>query len=266
MTGLGQAALQGRGATGLVALHLLAAAPPLAVALWQVGLPAVQVLAAALGTALFWDAVFAKARRHPLRLHGLSTAAIFALFLPTGMPVWHLLVVLSLATVVGEHVFGGRGYGFLSPATVALALALLSLPDLVLPVPSAAVALACIPGLALLIATGLCSPAILAAFGLVLAAAHAAAGTLDPMATAIAALPALLFLVSDPTASAATAGGRLLHGATAAAFVWGFGGLAGDTADIGAFVFAALVASLFAPLLDHLAIGLQRLADRGRHG
>ena len=103
-------------------------------------------------------------RHRAFKPHGITTAAIFTLFVPPDMLLWHLVVVLSLGTVIGEHVFGGRGFAFLSPATVALALGLLSLPNMVLAAPDPVIALACIPGAVLLIAIGMLSVQIVLAF------------------------------------------------------------------------------------------------------
>ncbi len=259
-------AMQGRGAISLIALQIIAVAPPLAIVVVERGPPALIQFGAALLIVLAWDYAFAKVRHHRFLPQGLTTAAIFALLTPPDVPIWHVAVTLSLATVIGELVFGGRGFGFLSPATVALALALLSLPNLELPEPSTFAALACLPGLALLLLTGLCSLSVLLAFATALGAIHSLAAPSDLAQLALVALPAFVFLIADPTASAVTLGGRVLYGAVAGALVWVFGGIATEPATINPMIFAALTASLFAPLFDHVAISLQIRAGRLRHG
>ena len=258
--------MQGRGASGLVLAQALAVAPPLAVTLWLGPPGALAVLATALAVALAWDAAFAVLRRRRFEPQGITSAAIFALFAPPDLPLWHLVVVLSLACVIGERVFGGRGFGFLSPATVALALALLALPGLTLAAPGEAVALACLPGLALMLALRLLSVGLALTFVGVLAASYGAASSEALGALAVLALPALVFLVCDPTAAAVTRAGRIAQGALAGALVPVFGGAGALPASADALVLAALLASLFAPLLDNMAVALH-VAMRGRrHG
>ena len=256
-------AIRGRGAAGLVALQAAALAPPAAVVLWQGGAPVAGLLALSLAVALGWDYVFAVLRRRAFEPQGMTTAAIVVLVLPAGVPPWHLIVALSLACVVGEKVFGGRGFGFLSPATVALTLALLSLPGLEPRSPDAALALACLPGALLLLATGVLSLSVALPFLAVLVLAPGAAA--DPMALATAVSVVTVFLICDPTAAAVTPAGRVLYGLLAAGLARVF---AGGAAIPGpeALIFAALMASLMAPLTDHLVLAADGWHRRRRHG
>lgn len=255
-----------RGADAAVALQTLAVLPPLALTLWFGGLPMLGLLVVSLGTVLAWDYTFASLRHRPFRPYGITTAAIFILFIPPDMPLWHLIVVLSLGAVIAEHAFGGRGFAFLSPATAALALALLSLPGLALVTPSPAMALACIPGAVLLLAFGLLSLQIAIAFLVTLAFAFGVATAADLSGLLIASAVGLVFLVCDATSAAVTGVGRVLHGALAGGLVWVFAGFGGDAPAPDALVFAALMASLFAPLIDHGAVALNALWRRRRYG
>jgi Na+-transporting NADH:ubiquinone oxidoreductase subunit B len=213
-------------------------------------------LLVALLVAVGWDYVFAKLRHRRFQPFGITTAMIFALFAPVDIPLWHLVVVLSLGCGIGELVFGGRGFSFASPATVSLALLLLALPGVVLRAPTEAMALSCLPGAALLLATGLLSLRTVFAFAVTLGALFGVAAMPDALALACAVSVSLLFLVSDPTTGAVTGPGRLAHGAFAGGLVWVFGGSGAGIPPPDALVFAALLASLFAPLLDHIAIAL----------
>ncbi len=247
----------------------IAALPPLAVLLLDGGTTVSVVLAAALVVALGWDYLFAALRHRTIIPTGLTTAVIFTLFAPADMPLWHLVVVVSLGCVIGELVFGGRGFAFLSPATVALALLLLSLPDATLRAPSAAMALACLPGAALLLGTGLLSLRVAAGFALALGVAVGVTDAAGAVPVLIACSAALVFLVCDPTTGAVTPLGRIAHGVLAGGLVWVFSlGAPGTPGAPGpdALVFAALLGSLFAPLLDHIAITIAARRRRPRHG
>lgn len=258
-------AMQHRGADGAVALQTLALMPPLVVAVWLGDSPTMIVLAASLGAVLAWDFTFAALRHRPFRPHGITTAAIVTLFAPPDIPLWHLLVVLSLGTVIGERVFGGRGFAFLSPATVALALGLLSLPSMTLTAPDPMIALACIPGVLVLLAFGLLSLNIAVAFlGTVIVLTGTSASP-EVIGLLTASSVGLVFLICDPTSTPVSSLGRVLHGVIAGGLVWVFSGTASvPTPD--AIVFAALMASLFAPLLDHIAVSLNVAWRRRRYG
>lgn len=265
MTHLGQA-LPDRGVDVGVAIQMLALMPPLVLSVWLVGLPLFVVLAASVGVAVCWDFTFAALRHRPFKPHGVTTAAIFALFIPPEIPLWHLVVVLSLGAVVGEHVFGGRGFSFAQPATVALALTLLSLPNMVLTSPEPIVALACLPGAALLVIFGMVSMPVALAFLSSLIIAFGVTTPPEVLSLIIASSVGLLFLVCDPLSAAVTGLGRVLYGALAGGLAWVFSGFGGTVPSPDALVFAALLASLFAPLIDALSITLNGIWRRRRYG
>lgn len=265
MTWIG-AQMQGRGAMGAVAVQTVALLPPVAVTVVEGGPAAVAILLAALAVTLAWDGIFAALRKRPFEPQGITTAAIFTLFVPADIPIWHLAVVLSLGSVIGERIFGGRGFSFVAPGTVALALALLSLPDMAMPVQGAAVALASVPGAVLLWVAGLLSLRIVIAFLIVAALAFGVTAPADGAALAAALGAGLIFLVADPMAAAVTQWGRVLHGALAGGLVWVFGGLAATPPAADALVFAALMASLMAPLVDHAVVSIGAARRRRRHG
>lgn len=251
--------MQGRGALPPAVLQGLATLPPLALLLWQDGGAMLRPLASAALIVLVWDIAFATARRRPLEPVGLTTALIVAVMVPADLPLWHLAVALSLGYVVGERVFGGRGFAFLSPAAVTLALLLLSLPTLELRAPDAALALACLPGALLLVAAGLLSLRVLLGFGIVLIVLTGATDLQGLATLATASAVAALFLIGDPTTGAVTRVGQVAHGGLAGLLAWVFAGSGSTPPGAEALVFAALLASIFAPLLDHLAILAGRL-------
>lgn len=263
MIGLGTA-LPLRGADGLVMLQVAALAPPVVVAAWFGGVAFMGILVTALIVALAWDFIFAALRHRPFKLHGIPTAAIFAFFVPAEIPLWHLIVVLSLGTVFGEHIFGGRGFSFASPATVALALVPVSLPNMALVLPEPSVALACLPGAVLLMWFGALSVPIAIAFLVTIGLAYGVTTPTDAIGLIVASSVSLVFLVCDPLSASATGLGRLLYGVLAGGLAWLLSGFGGALVAE-ALVFAALLASLFAPLIDTIAIAINGIWRRRRY-
>ena len=83
----------------------------------------------------------------------------------------------------------------------------------------------------------------------------------DPAALGVALAFGLVFLIGHPVAAAATNAGRWIYGALAGGLIALFSQGGTDFAE--AVVFASLMASIFAPLIDHL-VGLGHAARRRR--
>lgn len=256
--------LSPRSVAGVTALQVLAVLPPVAVLFWLDPPGLVLVLATAAVTAVAWEMLFAGVRKRAFTAHGLTTALIVALFVPSGIAPWHVAVALSLGVVMGELIFGGRGFGFVSPSALSLSLLVVAFPDTVLRAPSADTALAVIPGLLLLLAAGLLSLRIVAGVGIgALALLAVSAQAIEPFAVLTALSIGTVFLVADPIAASTTPLGRLVYGALAGALAVVFS----PALEPEALVAAALLASVFAPLIDHGAVLLHgRSGRRYRHG
>ena len=224
---------------------------------------AVQLITA-LATALGWEALFSATRGRGPSLHGLTTALIIVVLFPVDLAIWQLVLVLSIGVTLGELVFGGRGFGFLQPATVAAAVLVFSFPQSALSPPSSAVAMATIPGAALLLWIGLMSWRVVLGSLAGLAGSLALTGqSADLGAVGAAVAFGLVFLICDPVVAAATNPGRWVYGVLAGSLIVLFSGGAVPTAQ--AMVFAALLASVFAPLIDHLAVLAHARYRRLRH-
>ncbi len=211
------------------------------------------ILATSLLTVWFWEGLFAALRRRKPSGHGITTALIISVLAPPDLALWQLALALSLGVVLAELVFGGRGFGFLSPAVVAASLLVFSFPEVALAPGTANVALATIPGAILLLFLGLISWRVLlsAAVGAGVLLMLSIDG-LDGLAIAAAMTFCLVFLVCDPTAASATNPGRWMYGLLAGGLIILFSGGATPTTE--GIVFAALLASIFAPLIDHLVV------------
>lgn len=241
----------------LSALELAALVPPAIVVAFERGTDWLWVIGIAVFVTLIWQRVFAEARGLTLHPDGLIVAVACAIILPASAPLWQVVLTLTFGIVVGQEIFGTRGHNFLNPATVALAFFVFSFPASPLEPLSPAIGLAVVPGALLLLAGGVISWRIL--FGTTIGLAVGAliiAGQLPAMTAAFAGiLFGTIFFAADPTAAASTNPGRWLHGVlfgvTSVALI------ADASTSINAVISAALIASLFAPLIDSAVIALK---------
>lgn len=241
-----------RTVVGVTMWQSLALLLPVGVVGWS-DLAVGQVLATALLTALVWEMMFAGLRKRAISAHGVTTALIVTLFCPADIALWQLAVALSLGVVLGELIFGGRGFGFVSPAALSLSLLIVAFPEVALRATTPEVALAVLPGLALLLAMGLVSIAVLASVGVGTFLLLAVTGQpVDPSAIAVALSVGTVFLFADPTAASTTPHGRWVYGLLAGGLVVIFSPT--EQLITEAVVAAALFASVFAPLIDYLAV------------
>ncbi len=209
-----------------------------------------------------WQALFRIGLGVPFAPAGAITAIAVGVLAPQDAPLWQILLAVSFGTVIGELIFGGWGRSFLSAAIVSLAFLSLSVPAAQYTPPGVIVAYAMLPGAATLIATGILSlPVLIASI-----AGFALVGnglTFDALPAAPLAF-ALIYLIADPVAAAATPLGRWIYGALAGALAALL--MAGPAHAAQAVVFATLLAQIFAPLIDQGALALHRHRRKARHG
>jgi len=248
-------------------VQLIALAVPVAVSLAERGLQQIVVLLAAAVTCLVWEMAFDLIRGRALGWHTATVALIFAVLVPASVPLWQTIVAVSLGVVFGELVFGGRGYGIVSGAAAAAGFLVFSFPGTGLPVHSEVMALAVLPGLALLLAGGLVSWRVVVSVTAVLAAAGLIQdGMGGLLITACTVAFGVVFLIGDPVAGASTNPGRWAFGVLAGLLIVLFDTAHGPAIAPAAVVFASLLASVFAPLIDHVAVALIVRRRRLRHG
>lgn len=241
----------------VTSIFALALAFPLAARLYESGTAFLPLLAGSLVVAVGWTLLFTRLRGKDMNWHAAPTALIFSLLAPPDLPLWQALLSLSFGLVLGEQVFGGRGYAFLSPAVAALAFLFFSFPATSAgQMASPLVALAVAPGALLLLAAGLISWRILlaAAIGFLGWMALKGLGLPSPeLLTASLAL-GLVHLVCEPTSAAATNPGRWAYGFLAGALIVILGEAGQGIGSTAAVVFAALLGSMFAPLIDRIVV------------
>jgi Na+-transporting NADH:ubiquinone oxidoreductase subunit B len=224
------------------------------------------VLGVTLLVTLVWDMVFAVLRSNAPNWHNLTTALILTVLIPVDVPLWQVGLAASFGVVIGEQVFGGRGFGFLSPSVVALVFLVFSFPGTVLIGANHWIALATVPGACLLFATGLISWRVLVALAAGVGIASLTAGGIPDLFPTVSALAfGAVFLIADPMASASTNAGRWLYGLLVGGLSVLFSIAPSGELTSSALVFAALLGSLFAPLLDHLVVLSFARRRRARH-
>ncbi len=250
------------GAQGLHLQFIVASLPVAVLVAWHRPLAHALLFGSALLAATFWEVMFAWLRRRPVDEGILLTAWLFALIAPADTPLLQAVLSLSFGVVFGKAVFGGDGRYLVSPPLLALVFLAFAYPDTFIdparwtPVPGSdhLLAFACLSGAAWLIATGSASWRIMAGavLGLLLTvslsslAGSAATGVAwyGPLVSGGFAF-GIVFIATDPTASAMTNPGR-----------FAFGVFAGMLSQLTGVIFAILLASLVAPLFDAAAVAL----------
>lgn len=247
--------------------QLIALAAPVGVSVAERGAAQIGVLTTALVTCLIWEMAFALIRERALSWHTATVALIFTVLAPETLPLWQVAMAASFGVVFGELVFGGRGYGIVPGAAAAAGFLVFSFTGTGLATVSGAMALATLPGALLLLLGGLISWRVLVSAVAVLIAFGLAQDGADSLLLVLTtALFGLVFLVADPVVAASTQPGRLVYGVLAGLLIVLFDTIEGPAIAPAAIVFACLLASLFAPLIDYLDVKLAVRRREARHG
>lgn len=247
--------------------QLIALAAPVGVSLTERGTQQIAVLMTALITCLLWELAFGLIRGRSLGWHTATAALIFAILAPATVPLWQIAMAASFGVIFGEMVFGGRGYGIVSGAAAAAGFLVFSFSGSGLSMSSQAMALATLPGALLLLLGGLISWRVLVSAAVVLAASGFAQAGVSGLPTVVTTVFfGLVFLIGDPVAGASTHPGRWLFGALAGLLIVLFDTVSGPAVAQAAVVFASLLASIFAPLIDHMAVAVIVRRRGRRHG
>lgn len=244
---------------------ILGLALPMAMLTATQGIAVWTRFAVVLVVTLGLQVLFARVRKHPLDFGGIVTAGIVAIVVPTEAPLYQLLLGTVFGVVIGEQVFGGRGRSFLHPAVVTIAFLTFSFADQDYRTGPAFESWTLLPALMLLVASGQASWRILVAAAGSLVVVTFAQGSpeyWEPLLGGSIVLT-LIYLAADPVASAATNPGR-----------WGYGLLVGLLAALfatvgptfGAALFAVLLGSIFAPLIDRIVIAVHATWRERRNG
>lgn len=244
-------------------LRLAALAPPFAVRLHEDGMEAAayRILLLVVAGGLFhgWAALFARCSGRPAGAGLLPAAMAFVLLLPGPVAWTGAILAVSFGAVFGREVFGGKAV--LSPAAIGLAFAIFSFPEggfeirgILASEPDPLFALSCLPGAVVLAWKGaLCWRCAVGALIGALSAAFFAEVSAPWEHLGMGAFVAgVVFLAAEPHSTPRCEGAQWLQGLLVGALVILI--RLGNPAQPDGVIFAALLAGLFAPLLDRIPI------------
>lgn len=248
-------------------LMAAAAIPAAAAAIGTFGIVALAHMAIAMFVIIFWQLVFLWTRAQPVSPIAIVTAIAVGVLAPGEFSAWQIVLAVSFGTVIGEQIFGGWGRNIINAGTVTLAFLYFAFPQTPHPGGDLLLGLSVVPGALMLLVTGILSwQLLLAAVACAIAVSFGLGGAPDVMFSQGTVVFGLVFLAADPVASSATRSGRWIYGAlvgaTLALFGWTSAGFDGPKA----IVFASLVSSLFAPLIDTAVIAATARLWRPRNG
>ncbi len=112
---------------------VLALVPGMVAAVIFFGARAALVLGVAAASVLAFEALFLRVAGKPVKEFtldgsGLITALLLAMNLPSGIPVYMIVVGAFIAALLGKHAFGGLGNNPFNPALVGRVFLLISFP------------------------------------------------------------------------------------------------------------------------------------------
>ncbi|MEO9340402.1 RnfABCDGE type electron transport complex subunit D [Mesorhizobium sp. SB112] len=208
----------------------------------------------ALFLTLAWQYLFARIREEKVGIDGIVTAILIALLVPVEAPLWQLALGVSFGVLIAEQVFGGRGRNFVHPAVAGLAFLMFSFTDVDyragpnIPLPTL------IPALLLLLSSGQASwRLLLAVFGAMALVVWSQGNDLSVILLSGAIGCAILFLAADPVCSASSNPARWTQGILTGLLI----GLFSQAGSVfGATIFAILMSSIFAPLIDYVVMSV----------
>ena len=255
-------------ATRIDGALMLSQLPALALASYLQRCEFLWPLATAVAVSLAWRVLFAIVRGGVPGWDCLLAAGAFALLVPASTPLWQQALALSFGVVIGEQVFGGRGWSFVNPVVVALAFLLFSFPGLDLTPTGPWLAAAALPGALLLLACRLLSMRLLAGIIAGIAGTQLLSGAAANWAEIASGTMVfgVIFLAVDPATSPATNWGRWLGGFLSGALVVVFGQGSAAPGSVHALAFALLVGSIFVPLIDRACVARDVRRRRMRNG
>jgi Na+-transporting NADH:ubiquinone oxidoreductase subunit B len=256
---------QNLGRVNITSIQALTLIPPLVATLTEDTTLRSIILVTCIATAIIIENLFALMRKQNMSLNGLTTALIGTILVPINLPIWQLVLVLALGVILGDLIFGKRGFSFLNSATVTLSLLVFSFPHVQLAAPTQLVAMSTLPGTVLLLFLGLISWRVVIGTIIAILVFLTFRGVeVDFLELFAVLIFGLIFLISDPFSAASTNPGRWLYGLLVGGLIGLFSTGVEFIIQPEAIVFAALLGSIFAPLLDHLVV-LGQTARRAEH-
>ena len=242
---------------------LLCLLPPLGITVADKGMSFAIAAGFSVLVAVSWQVVFASVRKRRLGWDGISTGIMFALIAGEAVPLWQITLAVTFGIVVGEQIFGGRGYNFLNPAVVALAFLTFSFAGTTFSEPAPWFVIATVPSALLLVATRLISWRMIVGIvgGLVLMGLVRGQSSQMELTNG-SFMFIVVFLACDPVSSSSTNLGRWANGLLIVGLAWAFTPAGAIPSGPETLIPAILLASVFAPLIDTLVVMLNTYARR----
>ena len=76
----------------------------------------------------FWEVLFSMVRGHEINEGFFVTSVLFALILPSTVPLWQAALGITFGVVIAKEIFGGTGRNFLNPALAGRAFLFFAYP------------------------------------------------------------------------------------------------------------------------------------------
>ncbi|MBN1622632.1 MAG: RnfABCDGE type electron transport complex subunit D [Endomicrobiales bacterium] len=111
---------------------LIALIPAVIASLYFFRLYAFKVLFIATASSVFFEYIWQKVNKQPIRINDLSaalTGILLALTLPPTIPWWMIIIGSMVSVILGKQVFGGLGHNPFNPALVGRAFLQVSWPQ-----------------------------------------------------------------------------------------------------------------------------------------
>jgi electron transport complex protein RnfD len=110
---------------------IIALIPAAVMGFVRFGARALAVIAVCVASAVLAETLAQKATKRPMtlgNLHAVYLGFLFAMLLPSGVPLWAPVVGVGFALVVGKHFFGGIGCSPFHPVLLGWVVLILSWP------------------------------------------------------------------------------------------------------------------------------------------
>lgn len=112
-----------------MSLVVIALLPCTIAGIYFYGLRVIAIIAISYFAGGLTEVIFATARKKPLSEGFLVTGLIFALILPSTIPLWMVAVGSAFGVFFGKEIFGGTGRNIFNPALVGRVFLRIAFPD-----------------------------------------------------------------------------------------------------------------------------------------
>jgi len=112
---------------------IFAALPAVIVGIYFFRMPALRVILLSMGSAMLWELLFTHLSKLRMTIDDGNAALIgllFGMMIPATCPWWFVIIGTFLAVIIGKSIYGGIGANPFHPTLIAIAILMLSWPDM----------------------------------------------------------------------------------------------------------------------------------------